>query len=291
MKVGVIGLGAMGTGMARNLAKAGFLSGVYNRTSIKADDLANQLAITAYSTISDLAADVELIISCVSADADLLEVVNAIANSSNSKLIVIDTSTVSRQTAQQAAMLLAEHNIGFLDAPVSGGVEGANKGTLAMMVGGDIDVLNQVRPVLEAISARILHLGEHGAGQACKAVNQIMAAGINQAVCEALAFADAQNLDLAKVIEVVSSGAAGNWFLQHRGHTMSQDSFNPGFKLALHHKDLLICQQMAQQAEIPSPLTDTTLADYAQLMQQGHGNEDISALFRLKRKTPPRGMQ
>jgi 3-hydroxyisobutyrate dehydrogenase len=291
MKVGVIGLGAMGTGMARNLAKAGFLSGVYNRTSIKADDLANQLAITAYSTISDLAADVELIISCVSADADLLEVVNAIANSSNSKLIVIDTSTVSRQTAQQAAMLLAEHNIGFLDAPVSGGVEGANKGTLAMMVGGDIDVLNQVRPVLEAISARILHLGEHGAGQACKAVNQIMAAGINQAVCEALAFADAQNLDLAKVIEVVSSGAAGNWFLQHRGHTMSQDSFNPGFKLALHHKDLLICQQMAQQAEIPSPLTDNTLADYAQLMQQGHGNEDISALFRLKRKTPPRGMQ
>jgi 3-hydroxyisobutyrate dehydrogenase len=160
-----------------------------------------------------------------------------------------------------------------------------------MMVGGDIDVLNQVRPVLEAISARILHLGEHGAGQACKAVNQIMAAGINQAVCEALAFADAQNLDLAKVIEVVSSGAAGNWFLQHRGHTMSQDSFNPGFKLALHHKDLLICQQMAQQAEIHSPLTDTTLADYAQLIQQGHGNEDISALFRLKRKTPPRGMQ
>jgi 3-hydroxyisobutyrate dehydrogenase len=291
MKVGVIGLGAMGTGMARNLAKAGFLSGVYNRTSIKADDLANQLAITAYSTISDLAADVELIISCVSADADLLEVVNAIANSSNSKLIVIDTSTVSRQTAQQAAILLAEQRISFLDAPVSGGVEGANKGTLAMMVGGDIDVLNQVRPVLEAISARILHLGEHGAGQACKAVNQIMAAGINQAVCEALAFADAQNLDLAKVIEVVSSGAAGNWFLQHRGHTMSQDSFNPGFKLALHHKDLLICQQMAQQAEIPSPLTDNTLADYAQLMQQGHGNEDISALFRLKRKTPPRGMQ
>lgn len=291
MKVGVIGLGAMGTGMARNLAKAGFLSGVYNRTSIKADDLANQLAITAYSTISDLAADVELIISCVSADADLLEVVNAIANSGNSKLIVIDTSTVSRQTAQQAAILLAEQGISFLDAPVSGGVEGANKGTLAMMVGGDIDVLNQVRPVLEAISARILHLGEHGAGQACKAVNQIMAAGINQAVCEALAFADAQNLDLAKVIEVVSGGAAGNWFLQHRGHTMSQDSFNPGFKLALHHKDLLICQQMAQQAEIPSPLTDNTLADYAQLIQQGHGNEDISALFRLKRKTPPRGMQ
>jgi 3-hydroxyisobutyrate dehydrogenase len=291
MKVGVIGLGAMGTGMARNLAKAGFLSGVYNRTSIKADDLANQLAITAYSTISDLAADVELIISCVSADADLLEVVNAIANSSNSKLIVIDTSTVSRQTAQQAAILLAEQRISFLDAPVSGGVEGANKGTLAMMVGGDINLLDQVRPVLEAISARIMHLGEHGAGQACKAVNQIMAAGINQAVCEALAFADAQNLDLAKVIEVVSSGAAGNWFLQHRGHTMSQDSFNPGFKLALHHKDLLICQQMAQQAEIPSPLTDTTLADYAQLIQQGHGNEDISALFRLKRKTPPRGMQ
>lgn len=290
MKVGVIGLGAMGTGMARNLAKAGLLRGIYNRTNAKADHLANELAITAYSTISDLAANVELIISCVSADADVLEVVNAIANSGNGNLIVVDTSTVSSQTAQQAATLLAEHKIGFLDAPVSGGVEGANKGTLAMMVGGEIAILDQVRPALDAISARILHLGEHGAGQACKAVNQIMAAGINQAVCEALAFADAQNLDLAKVIEVVSGGAAGNWFLQHRGHTMSQDSFNPGFKLALHHKDLLICQQMAQQAEIPSPLTDTTLADYAQLMQHGHGNEDISALFRLKRKTPPQGI-
>jgi len=291
MKVGVIGLGAMGTGMARNLAKAGFLSGVYNRTNAKADHLANELAIKAYATISDLAAEVELIISCVSADADVLSVVNAIANSGNANLIVVDTSTVSRQTAQQAARLLAEHKIGFLDAPVSGGVEGANKGTLAMMVGGEIAILELIRPALDAIAARILHLGEHGAGQACKAVNQIMAAGINQAVCEALAFADAQNLDLAKVIEVVSGGAAGNWFLQHRGHTMSQSSFNPGFKLALHHKDLLICQQMAQQAEIPSPLTDTTLADYAQLMQQGHGNEDISALFRLKRKTPPQGMQ
>lgn len=291
MKVGVIGLGAMGTGMARNLAKAGFLSGVYNRTSAKADSLANELAITAYTTIGHLAAHVELIISCVSADADVLEVVNAIANSGNPNLIVVDTSTVSRQTAQQAATLLAEHKIGFLDAPVSGGVEGANKGTLAMMVGGEIAILDQVRPALDAISARILHLGEHGAGQACKAVNQIMVAGINQAVCEALAFADAQNLDLAKVIEVVSGGAAGNWFLQHRGHTMSQDSFNPGFKLALHHKDLLICQQMAQQTETRSPLTETTLADYAQLIQQGHGNEDISALFRLKRKTPPRGMQ
>ena len=291
MKVGVIGLGAMGTGMARNLAKAGFLNAVYNRTTAKADNLASELAIAAYSSISDLAANVELIISCVSADADVLEVVNAIANSGNSNLIVVDTSTVSRQTAQQAAIALAAQNIGFLDAPVSGGVEGANKGTLAMMVGGDSNLLDQARPVLEAISSRIVHLGAHGSGQACKAVNQIMAAGINQAVCEALAFADAQNLDLAKVIEVVSGGAAGNWFLQHRGHTMSQDSFNPGFKLALHHKDLLICQQMAQQAEIASPLTDSTLADYAQLMQQGHGNEDISALFRLKRKTPPKGMQ
>ncbi|MFM8341336.1 MAG: NAD(P)-dependent oxidoreductase [Methylomonas sp.] len=291
MKVGVIGLGAMGTGMARNLAKAGFLSGVYNRTNAKADHLANELATKAYATISDLAAEVELIISCVSADADVLEVVDAIANSGNANLIVVDASTVSRQTAQQAARLLAEHKIGFLDAPVSGGVEGANKGTLAMMVGGEIAILEQIRPALDAIAARILHLGEHGAGQACKAVNQIMAAGINQAVCEALAFADAQHLDLATVIEVVSGGAAGNWFLQHRGHTMSQSSFNPGFKLALHHKDLLICQQMAQQAEIPSPLTDTTLADYAQLIQQGHGNEDISALFRLKRKTPPQGMQ
>jgi len=163
-------------------------------------------------------------------------------------------------------------------------VEGANKGTLAMMVGGDAQVLERVRPVLAAMTARIEHLGGHGAGQACKAVNQIMCAGINQAVTEALAFAEAQGLPMEKVIEVIAGGAAGNWFLQHRGKTMTQNQFAPGFKLALHHKDLKIAQHMAQHAGVGCPVTTTTLADYAKLMAKGYGDEDISALYRLKQK-------
>lgn len=291
MRVAVIGLGAMGSGMARNLAKAGWLTGIYNRTNSKADALSSELSVPAYTDIAELAANADLIITCVSADQDVLEVIEAIASRINPGSVVIDTSTVSISTAQQAATLLANKQAKFLDAPVSGGVEGAKLGTLVMMVGGDQQVLEQIKPVLAAIAKRIEHLGEHGAGQACKAANQIMCAGINQAVCEALAFADAQQLDLNKVIEVIAGGAAGNWFLQHRGLTMSQGSFKPGFKLALHHKDLLICQQMANQTNIASPLTASTLADYAQLIQQGYGDDDISALFRLKRKTPSEGMQ
>jgi 3-hydroxyisobutyrate dehydrogenase len=284
MKTGLIGLGAMGLGMARNLAKADYLTGVYNRTAAKAEALADELQVKAYPTPQALAEQVDLIFVCVSADQDVLEVVSAIAANIKPGTVVVDLSTVSSSTAQQASTLLKAKQVDFLDAPVSGGVEGANKGTLAMMVGGDERTLERVRPILAAMTARIEHMGATGAGQACKAVNQVMCAGINQAVTEALAFAEAQGLNLDKVIDVVSGGAAGNWFLQHRGKTMTRSTFDPGFKLALHHKDLLICRQMARQAGVACPLTETTVADYELLMQQGHGDEDISALYRLKRK-------
>lgn len=285
MKTGMIGLGAMGQGMARNLAKAGFLQAVYNRTSSKAEALAAELNVKSLTSPQELAAQVDLILLCVSADQDVLDVVSALCDSIKPGSVVVDMSTVSSNTAKQAASLLKTRQADFLDAPVSGGVEGANKGALAMMVGGDATVLARVKPVLEAMTARIEHLGDTGSGQACKAVNQIMCAGINQAVTEALAFGQAQGLDMEKVIDVITGGAAGNWFLQHRGKTMTQGTFQPGFKLALHHKDLLICQQMAEQAQIACPLTESTLHDYQMLMQQGFGDEDISALYRLKRKS------
>lgn len=285
MKTGMIGLGAMGLGMARNLAKAGFLQAVYNRTSSKAEALAAELNVKSFTSPQALAAQVDLILLCVSADRDVLDVVSALCDSIKPGSVVVDMSTVSSNTAKQAASLLKTRQADFLDAPVSGGVEGANKGSLAMMVGGDAAVLARVKPVLQAMTARIEHLGDTGSGQACKAVNQIMCAGINQAVTEALAFGQAQGLDMEKVIDVITGGAAGNWFLQHRGKTMTQGTFQPGFKLALHHKDLLICQQMAEQAQIACPLTESTLHDYQMLMQQGFGDEDISALYRLKRKS------
>ena len=283
MQVGFIGLGAMGIGMASNLAKAGCLDAVYNRTQAKAEAFASEWSVVIRDTPQALAEQADVMLLCVSADADVLAMVAAIAETAKPGSVVVDMSTVSRDTACHAAALLAARQIDFLDAPVSGGVEGAREGRLVMMVGGDAEVLARVHPVLAPMTRAIEHLGATGSGQACKAVNQIMAAGINQAVTEALAFAEAQALELDKVIDIVAGGAAGNWFLQHRGKTMVQGSFKPGFKLSLHHKDLLICQQMARQASVPCVLTEASIADYTRLMQQGLGDEDISALYRLKR--------
>jgi len=279
MKVGIIGLGAMGLGMARRLDQAGFLAGVYNRTAAKMAEF----NVIHYNQPAALAAEMDVILLCVSADKDVLEIVAAIASTIKPNTIVIDTSTVSSETAKQAAAQLAKKQAKFLDAPVSGGVEGAKNGTLSMMIGGDADVLETVRPILVSIATRIIHIGETGTGQATKAINQIMCAGINQAVTEALAVAEAQNLPMDKVIDVISGGASGNWFLQHRGVTMTQGSFTAGFKLALHHKDLKIAQALAARTLTPTPLTNMTLIDYQQLMANGFGDEDISALYRLKR--------
>lgn len=284
MKAGLIGLGGMGVGMARNLAKAGYLAGVYNRTRSKAEALAAELNVQVYDSPQAMARQVDVVLMCVSADQDVLAVVNAIAETVRPASAIVDMSTVSSSTAQQAANILASQKADFLDAPVSGGVEGAKNATLAMMVGGDVGVLERIRPILAAMAARIEHMGAIGSGQACKAVNQIMCAGINQAVTEALAFAAAQGLDMEKVIAVISGGAAGNWFLERRGKTMTQGIFQPGFKLALHRKDLLICRDMAHQIGMACSLTEATINDYATLMQQNFGHEDISALYRLKRK-------
>jgi len=279
MKAGMIGLGTMGLGMARNLAKAGYLTAVYNRTAAKTAEF----TVAVYDLPEALAAEVDIVLICVSADQDVLSVVEAIAKTIKPGAIVVDMSTVSSETAKKAAAILAEKQVAFLDAPVSGGVEGAKNGALAMMVGGDVAALEKARPVLESMAARIIYMGATGSGQATKAVNQIMGAGINQAVTEALAFAQAQGLAMDKVIDVISGGASGNWFLQHRGSTMAQGTFAPGFKLALHHKDLKICQAMAAQTGVATPLTDMTVAAYEQLMARGYGDEDISALYRLKK--------
>ena len=279
MKVGMIGLGAMGLGMARNLAKAGFLTAVYNRTTAKT----LEFKVATYDLPEALAAEVDIVLICVSADQDVIGLVEAIAKTIKPGSIVVDLSTVSSDTTQKAAAILLKKEVIFLDAPVSGGVEGAKNGTLAMMVGGNIKALEKARPALETIAKRIIHIGGTGSGQATKAANQIMCAGINQAVTEALAFAQSQGLEIEKVIDVISGGAAGNWFLEHRGYTMTQDIFAPGFKLALHHKDLKICQTMAAQSDIAIPLSDMTVINYEQLMNEGYGDEDISALYRLKK--------
>lgn len=285
MKTGVIGLGAMGAGMARNLAKASYLETVYNRTLSKAETVAKDCGCSISMTPADVAKQCELIIICVSRDADVLEMINAIKDTVKPETIIIDTSTVSSETAKEAANILNKVDAHFLDCPVSGGTEGAKNGTLAVMVGGEEEQLEKARSTLDAIAGNIVYIGPTGSGQATKAVNQIMAAGINQAVTEALAFGKAMDLPMDKVVDIVASGAAGNWFLDHRGKTMLAGTYEPGFKLALHHKDLSICQSMTKSiSENALPTIEMTLIHYQRLMDEGYGDEDISALFRLKEK-------
>jgi 3-hydroxyisobutyrate dehydrogenase len=284
LKTGIIGLGAMGSGMALNLHRRGALIAAWNRTWQRVEHLTTDTRFPLVDDITEIASQAELIITCVSTDADLLEVIERITPTLTPEKTLLDTSTVSVATAREAARRVATQGAGFIDGPVSGGSEGARNGTLVMMAGGDAASLDQLRPTLESFTRAVTHMGPVGAGQATKAVNQIMAAGINQAVTEALAFGQAQGLDMQQVIEVISGGAAGNWFLDHRGKSMLAGRFEPGFKLALHHKDLEICRQMAEASGISLPLTEKTLTDYRKLLDAGHGNEDISALFRLKRQ-------
>ncbi len=283
MKTTVIGLGAMGAGIAGNLFRAGHLSQAWNRSSERAQAAAAQHGFAIADSLESAAAQSDLVITSVSADDDLLQVVDRLCRAMPANSVVLDTSTVSIETAREVSARLAAHGIHFLDGPVSGGKEGAEKGTLVMMIGGDAKVLGQLIPVLESISRKVVHMGPVGSGQATKAVNQIMCAGINQAVTEALAFGQHQALDMDKVVDVVSSGAAGNWFVEHRGRSMCSGRFDPGFRVALHHKDLKICQAMLAVDEVQLPMVEMTLVHYERLMADGHGDEDISALYRVKR--------
>jgi 3-hydroxyisobutyrate dehydrogenase len=285
MKTGFIGLGAMGAPMARHLHARGLLAVVGNRSVAKADALAAELGVRAAHEASAFA-DCKVVMLCVSQDADVLQNVDALAAVLPRDAIVVDHSTVSRDTARFAADRLAERGILFLDAPVSGGVEGARNGKLSVMVGGDTDVLDLARPALDAYAARITYMGATGAGQATKAVNQILVAGIAQAVCEGLALGEKLGLEAERLLPTLGAGAAGNWFLDKRGATMLRSEFAPGFKCAHLLKDLNIVRAMADAAGIRHPVIEQSLADYAELVARGLGDSDTSALIELKRNTP-----
>ena len=283
-KTGFIGLGAMGLPMARHLHARGLLVAVGNRTHAKAEALAAELGVTAPATPAALAAQCDVIALCVTADNDVLATVQALLPGLQSGAIVIDHSTVAPETARQAAALLAVAGARFLDAPVSGGVEGARNGTLSVMVGGEAAALERARPVLEAYAARVTPMGAVGSGQATKAVNQVLVAGIAQAVCEGLALGEALGLAPEQLLPTLAAGAAGNWFLDKRGATMLRGEYAVGFKLGLLHKDLAIVRGIAERAGTDRSVIEKSLADYAELMARGHADDDISALIRLKRR-------
>jgi 3-hydroxyisobutyrate dehydrogenase len=272
----------MGAHMARNLHRAGLLAAVWNRTAEKARALAAELGVAAPNTPAELASGVEAVVLCVSADSDVLDVVRALAPGLASGSVVIDCSTVSADAARKAAELLAKQGVEFLDCPVSGGVEGAREGTLAVMAGGTAQGFERARPVLQAMGRTITYFGPTGSGQAAKATNQIMCAGIIEAVSEAMAFARAQGLPLDKLIDTLGKGAGSSWYFVHRAPNMARGSYPAGFRVRLHAKDLTICRDMAARFGVALPVVERMLSEYAELISRGYGDEDISAAFRLK---------
>ena len=282
LATGFIGLGAMGRGMARNLHRLGLLRGVWNRTASPAQELARELGIEAASRPAALAAACDVLVLCVSADGDVLEIVDEILPAVRHGAIVIDCSTVSADTAREAARRLADVGAEFLDAPVSGGVEGARDATLAIMVGGSESAFERAQPVLRAMGRAVTHFGPSGAGQAAKATNQIMCAGIIQAVAEAMAFAKAEGLPLDQLIDTLGKGAGSSWYFVHRAPNMVRNEYPAGFRVVLHEKDLRICRDMAARHGVQLPVVETTLQHYRRLVEQGHGNEDNTTIFRLK---------
>lgn len=282
MKVGFIGLGAMGLHMARNLHRAGLLACVWNRTFSRAEAFAAETGCRACETPAELAAACDLVVTCVSADGDLLAVVEALLPALRDGAIVVDCSTVAADTAREAGARFATVGANLLDCPVSGGVEGAKNAGLAIMCGGDPAVFARARPVLAALGKTIMLMGPGGAGQATKATNQILCAGVIQAVSEAMAFARAEGLPLEQVIEILGKGAGSSWYFVHRAPFMARGEFPAGFRVRLHDKDLRICREMAARHGASLPVVETTLADYARLLASGHGEEDISTIYRLK---------
>ncbi|HUN70732.1 MAG TPA: NAD(P)-dependent oxidoreductase [Steroidobacteraceae bacterium] len=291
MKAAFVGLGAMGTHMARNLHRAGLLTAVWNRTLEKASTLAEELGVAAPRTLAELPADLDAVVLCVSADSDVLDVVRALAPGLAAGSLVIDCSTVAADTARKAAEILGKQGVDFLDCPVSGGVEGARDGTLAIMAGGTDEAFERAKPVLCAMGRTIAHFGPTGSGQAAKATNQIMCAGIIETVSEAMAFARAQGLPLDKLIETLGKGAGSSWYFVHRAPNMARGSYPAGFRVRLHAKDLTICRDMAARFGVALPVVERMLSEYAELISRGYGDEDISSAFRLKAELfePSRG--
>jgi 3-hydroxyisobutyrate dehydrogenase len=282
MRVAFVGLGAMGSHMARNLHRAGMLSGVWNRTSAKAQALAAELGTQAPASLEELARGADAVVICVSADQDVLDVVNALAPGLAPNSLVIDCSTVGAETARKAAQILHPKQVEFLDCPVSGGTEGARDATLAIMAGGTEEAFARAQPILSAMGKTVTHFGPTGSGQAAKATNQIMCAGIIETVAEAMAFARAQSLPLDKIVDTLGKGAGSSWYFVHRAPNMVRGAYPAGFRVRLHAKDLGICRDMAARFGVTLPVVERMLEEYAELVSRGFGDEDISATFRLK---------
>jgi 3-hydroxyisobutyrate dehydrogenase len=275
MRIAFIGTGVMGAPMAKHLAAAGHTVTVYNRTRAKAE--ATGLAVA--DTPAAAARDAEAVIACVGDDADLEQVTlgaDGAFAAMAPQAVFIDHTTVSAAIARRLAGCRAL----VVDAPVSGGQAGAEKGALAIMCGGSAEAMAKAEPIMHAYAARIVHVGAAGAGQQTKMVNQICIAGVLGGLSEALRFAQKSDLDLDRVLEAISGGAAQSWQMVNRWPTMARDEFDFGFAVDWMRKDLGFALEEARANGATLPVAALIDQFYAEVQQMGGGRQDTSSIIR-----------
>ncbi|HEY8238969.1 MAG TPA: NAD(P)-dependent oxidoreductase [Candidatus Limnocylindrales bacterium] len=282
MRVGFVGLGTMGGPMAANAARAGFEVSAWNRTPGRATDL-EALGVKLLDSPLAVAAASEIVITMVSDTPDVEAVLfgpGGVAEGAKAGTLVVDMSTISPSATRQFAERLGASGVAMLDGPVSGGSEGAKKGTLSIFIGGDVADLERARPVLQSLGTTITHVGPIGAGQAVKAVNQVILAGTYIGVAEGIVLALKAGLDVEQTVAALSGGAAQSWVLTNRSGRMLANDYPLGFKVALHRKDLGIALSMARELGASLPISALVEAIEAGLIGQGHADDDMSAVAR-----------
>jgi 3-hydroxyisobutyrate dehydrogenase len=285
-QIGFLGLGKMGSAMAANLARGGFGVIAWNRSPGRAPEL-DDLGVKRAATPAEVAQAADIIVICVSDTPDVEAVLfgdDGLAAGAGPGTLVIDCSTIAPSATKDFAARLKERGVALVDAPVSGGSEGAQKATLTIFCGGDADDVERARPVLAAMGKTITHVGPSGAGQAVKAVNQVILAGTYLGVAEGIVLAIKAGLDVAQVVEALGAGAAQSWVLANRSERMRVNDYPLGFKVALHRKDLGIALGMARETGAELPVTELAADLETDLVAEGHADEDMSALARIIRE-------
>lgn len=286
MRAAFIGLGVMGFPMAGHLQQVGHAVTVFNRTAAKAEAWVARYGGKMAATPASAAAGAEVVLTCVGNDDDLAAVVlgdgGALAGMA-AAAVLVDHTTASATIARRLAAAAGERGLGFLDAPVSGGQQGAEGGRLSIMVGGEAATLERIRPLLAVYGKAITHLGPVGSGQLTKMVNQICLAGLVEALAEGLAFAEKAGLDGKAVLAAIGQGAAQSWMMDHRSETMLADRFDFGFAIDWMRKDLAICLDQARRQGAALPVTALVDQLFADVQRDGGGRSDITRLIRRLR--------
>ena len=285
-KIGFIGLGIMGKPMSVNLLKAGFDVTVYNRTQSKVAEPVAQGAKKAGSP-GEAAAGADIIITIVSDTPDVESVIlgeNGVIETIQPNSVVIDMSTISPEATRKMAIKLKEKGAHMLDAPVSGGEQGAIDGTLSIMTGGDKEIFERCLPILEAMGKNIIHTGSNGTGQTVKLVNQILVSGTLNAVAEALIFAQKSGVNLEKTIDAVKGGAAASWQLSNLGPKIIERDFRPGFMIDLIVKDINLITGSAAEMGLELPVINRVSSMFKMLQEEGEGKNGTQALIKALEK-------